>query len=180
MQDSEPQELSLREGLQPFKNQSHVLHAIMVIGGVFVWIGAYVAVMNVTGWDALAAEESIRAMHARRNAGGVASGVCGLYFGVMWTRAYGGPLLNFFYPMIIISFMPDGVLALFQTPPEHVITMGTSFLDARFAWDYVVFGIPFMLMSIPIFYKHKHMTEEEKREWRDKHAPEVWYEGRKE
>lgn len=175
----EPAGISLVDGLRPFRNQSRLVHAVAVAVGVLTWVGTYVAVMKATGWDAVAAAETVEAIHARRNAAAVASLACGAYFGLLWIKAVGGPLLNFLYPVAIVVLMPDRVFALFETPPAQVYA-ATSYSgllnEFGWYWDTAIVGVPlFVGLLIPLYYWNRYvLTDRQKREFADRHVPEAW------
>lgn len=175
----EPAEITLVDGLQPFRNQSRLVHAVAVVVGILVWVGVYIAVMKLTGWETMASANTIEAIHARRNAAGVASLVCGAYFGLLWVRAIGGPLLNVLYPVAIVALMPDRVFALFEAPPAHiyVATPYSGFISGPgWYWDTLLVGLPlFVGLMVPLYYWNRYvLTDEQKREFADQHVPEVW------
>lgn len=174
-----PPEISLVDGLQPFRNQSRLIHAVAVVVGILIWIGVYVAVMKLTGWETMATADTGAAIHARRNAGGLASLVCGAYFGLLWFRAIGGPLLNFLYPVAIVVLMPDRVFALFEAPPARVYAVtpySGLFNDFGWYWDNLVLGLPIAVGMATVLYCWNQyvLTHEQKREFADQHVPDVW------
>lgn len=170
--------MRIRDGLQPFRNQSPVVHALAVAFGVLVWIGAYVAVMKVTGWDTHATAETVGAIHARRNAAGVASLLCGAYFGLLWAKAIGGPLLNFLYPVAIVVLMPYRVFSLGETPPTYVYSTRKYHTVHGYNWpqDVLIVGLPLYVgMIVLLYYWNRYvLSDEEKRAFADRHTPDAW------
>jgi hypothetical protein len=90
---------------------------VSVAVGFGLWIGAYVVVMYLTGWEQLATDTSVTGVSLRRNAATISTVLTTVYFAILWIRGIGGPILNFLYPILFDVFMPSNVLTLFRQYP---------------------------------------------------------------
>jgi hypothetical protein len=134
--------------------------------------------MYLTGWDALAADASLEGITVRRKAAAPASLACGIYFGLLWTRCIGGPILNFLvYPAVITVYMPAEVFALFQPiPPDYLAydpRPGEADLSATISGLYV--GAPaavssFLTAILWAIFKPTEVVNERL----EAHAPPGW------
>jgi len=123
---------SAREGFRSFRGRGRRSQVAVVAGGFLVWATAYALFVTALG-DGLAAAEGAEAVRARRTAAAGAGGATGLYFGVLWTRAHGGPLLTPLYLLAVQLLVPARVYSLGAAPPENLVSTGESALVLLFA-----------------------------------------------
>lgn len=172
-------EFSLRDGFRPFRGQNWRTQIAAVGGSVAVWVAAYALVLTVLG-DGLATAESLGAIDARRNAAAVAGATTGAYFGALWTRGRGGPLLNVFYLVGVQVIVPARVYALGGTPPEHLISEAESalfllFADPAWLLDHAVMVIPGpVAFGLALAVWGQSLTPEDQRAFVETYFPESW------
>jgi len=131
------------------------------------------------GWEGLATAETVRAVHARRNAASVAGMVSGLYFAALWSRGVGGPVLNVLYYIGIQAFVPDRVYALGGTPPEHAFTRAaTEGLNATSSiWlrdASILVGPGVVAFGLALTYWIRSLSPEGQEHFATDHLPEAW------
>ncbi|WP_134668526.1 hypothetical protein [Halorussus marinus] len=123
---------SAREGFRPFRDRDRRSQVAVVAGGVLVWAAAYALVVTALG-DGLATAEATEAVRARRTAAAGAGAATGLYFGALWTRAHGGPLLTPLYLLAVQFLVPARAYSLGAAPPESLVSTADSALVLVFA-----------------------------------------------
>lgn len=174
------QQLSLAEGLQPFRGQGWKMQVAVVAGGLLVWTAVYAALLTLLGSEGVATADSAAAIRLRRNAAAVAGAVLGLYFAALWTRAYGGPFLNILYLIVTQTFMPDRVYALGGTPPEHTITTaGTAFgffsANTHWVWTHAIAAGPSLVVfGLVLAHWMRSLSDEEEKAFATNHLPKSW------
>lgn len=182
---TEGRQLSLAEGLRPFRGQGWKAQVAVVAGGLLAWIAAYAVSLTVLGGEALATADSPVAIRSRRNTAAVAGVVAGVYFAALWTRAYGGPLLNVLYLVGTQTLVPGRVYALGGTPPEHTITTaGTAFgifsANPVWVWHHAIAAGPSLVaFGLVLTYWIRSLSPEEEKEFATTHLPEAWLRLRK-
>jgi len=123
---------SAREGFRPFRGRGRRSQVAAVAGGFLAWTAAYALFLTALG-DGLAAAGGLEAVRARRTAAAGAGAATGLYFGALWTRARGGPLLTPLYLLAVQLLVPARAYSLGAAPPEYLVSTGESALVLLFA-----------------------------------------------
>ncbi|USZ67029.1 hypothetical protein NGM10_09835 [Halorussus salilacus] len=173
-------EFSMTEGFHPFRGRSRRSQAAVLLGGFLVWFVAYAASVTTLGGAAAATAAAADAVVARRNAAALASAATGLYFGALWTRAHGGPLLNVVYVLGVQVFVPGRAYALGGTPPEHVLSAADSsfvLLLADPAWilHRAVTILPgFAVFALVLAVWGATLSPDEQDAFVESHLPEAW------
>lgn len=177
---TEGQQISLAEGLQPFRGQGWKAQVAVVAGGFLVWVAAYAVSLTLLGGERLAAADSPVAIRSRRNSAAIAGVIAGLYFAALWTRAYGGPFLNVLYLVGVQAFVPGRVYALGGTPPEHTLTTaGTAFglfsANPVWVWHHAIAAVPgIVAFGLVLTYWIQSLSAEEEKAFANDHLPEAW------
>lgn len=183
--DNDTRELSLAEGLQTFCGRSRGSQVAVVVGGFLVWIAAYAVSLAVLGGETAAITDSPGAIRARRNATAIAGAAIGLYFGALWTRARGGPLLNIVYLVGVQLLVPDRAYALGGTPPEHVVSGAESafillFADPTWILDRAITVFPsFVVFALVLVFWGMSLRPAEQNAFVEDHLPKAWLDLRK-
>lgn len=169
--------LSLREGFSPFRGRSRWVQIPVFLGGFLTWVLVYAAIMKLTGWDVMASADTVEAIVTRRRAGAVAGIGVGFYFAILWTRAYGGPVLNFLYFVAVLALIPDQVWSLGGGRLEY--TYRTSYRLAIVTSEPVrrqmlVYGMPgmFALVASVAYWSRNLVPDQE--EALKEHFPRSW------
>lgn len=172
--------LSLADGVQPFRGRGWKAQIAVVAGGVLVWMAAYAVSLTALGGEALASADSLEAVRARRNAAALAGLLTGAYFGGLWTRAHGGPLLNVLYLIGVQVLMPARAYALGGTPPEHTVSqagtaLGLHLANPTWVWDHAIAALPSAVaFCFVVAYWAKSLSPEEEESFARNHLPESW------
>lgn len=147
------------------------VHWLVLLAGVALWVGAYAATLELTGWAQLAAKPGPEATAARRHAAAVATLRAGVYYGTTWTYGYGGPLLNVIVLAVIVADVPDVVLALSQPTPSDVVlstagdVAGRRTTDPPFVADVLTIIVPGGVgLFAPIVLVRRYVWSEAHRE----------------
>jgi len=125
-------EFSAREGFRPFRGRARRSQVAVVAGGFLVWTATYALFVTALG-DGLAAAGGVEVVRARRTAAAGAAAATGLYFGALWTRAHGGPLLTPLYLLAVQLLVPARAYSLGAAPPEDLVSTADSALVLLFA-----------------------------------------------
>lgn len=174
------QQLSLAEGLQPFRGRGWQSQVAVVAGGFLAWTAAYAAVLALLGGDGLATAETAAAVRSRRRAAAVAGAAAGLYFAALWARAHGGPILNVLYLVGTQAFVPGRVYALGGAAPEHAVTtagtaFGLSAVDPVWVVHHLIaVGPSFVAFGVALTYWGASLTPAEEEAFATNHLPEAW------
>lgn len=164
----------VRAFLTPFTTQSVVTHLVAVLVGAGVFTGVYLFML---GDPSLAAASSPDALAARQTAIAVAGIATGVYFGLAWTRAIGGPGLNFLYPVGMIVVLPH-VVALWQGQlPSNVWTDAEFIFSTQFTFDGLKVGLPGMLAFVVVMLAWAFLglgSKEAVQEWLATHTSEAY------
>lgn len=173
------EEFSVREGFRPFRGRGRKSQIAVVAGGFLVWTAAYALVLTALG-DALAAAETLDAVRARRTAAASAGAAAGLYFGALWTRARGGPLLTPLYLVAVQLLVPARAYSLGATPPEHLVSTGESalvllFADPQWILDRAVTVAPGPAAFVLVLLVWAgSLAPEDETAFAESHLPESW------
>lgn len=114
-------------GCQTFNNSYSLVHVAVFLGGVVLWVIAYVACVLLFGSPELVSSSNPEGLFLRQVSLAVTGGIVGLYFAAAYSRALGAPLPNLIAASAITVLMPSYVRTLGGTPPYPAI-LGDSFL----------------------------------------------------
>ena len=142
----------IRVTLLPFDGQQWYHQFLIFALGIGVWIGTYAGIMHGMGWVEYATLDTPEAMQYRRYAGTGALVVAVAYYGLLWTRAYGGPMTNLlWYPLLTIALMPRAVLGLFMGAPERRFSAG-GIVGEPVRWSADVLTMLILGYGLPLFF----------------------------
>lgn len=163
-----------------FENQTRLGHALVALGGVAVWVGAYALWLDAAwGTSQLMVVETAEAAAARRDAMQVATTACWLWFSLAFIVGKGGPFLNtMIYPIVLIVTGPwVAALVVYGTTPGSI--SGGSPFSGTFVVDVFAIFLPGILLSILLvggFLFVIYYVTGTGPEWEEKHMPDAWHE----
>lgn len=172
-------EFSMRDGFRPFRGRGRKSQVAVVAGGFLAWAAAYAVFLTALG-DGLATAGGVEAVRARRRAAAAAGAAAGLYFGVLWTRARGGPLLTPLYLLAVQLLVPARVYSLGAAPPEHLVSTGGSalvliFADLQWILDRALTVAPGpVAFAFALAVWAQTLTPDEEAAFAERYLPESW------
>lgn len=163
-----------------FRSQTPVGHALVVLGGLAVWMGTYALHLSVVGGSVeLVAAGGPDAVAARRAGMRVASAACWLWFAIAFTVGKGGPMLDVsLYPAGALVFGPylTALVAVGRLPPELFTTASpTSAAFVVHGLGVFVPGFTLALAFVGTFLFVIVYVTGTHEEWAERHMPEAWF-----
>lgn len=110
--------------LRPFPGQTPGEHLLVAAAGVLGWSATFLVALAILGGEPIATADEAAARGSRQLAGGLASVVAGLYFGLATARGRGGPVLNVLYAPLSAAVGATGapIVIVYGVAPAGVFS----------------------------------------------------------